>query len=446
MKKKVDFIIRYEHKVRELESIVLIKLELERRGYSVHLVCNFEYEDDDNYQPKVFVAPAVYSNGQLYGDLYKYGLLRKIANLQWEQLIGKKEEDDENGFHNIKEIGQKVLNFCWGERSQTRIVQGGCDELKSPVVGMINTDLLRGPFKSSLFSKKELSEKYKIDEKKNWYLFISSFAFCEMDEHQAQLAKAQFGLEDFNIFTEQSYKSREIIFDWFEKILPICQDTIIIYRPHPDETEKYNRLRLFEEKYPNFKVVSSEAIKHWINASDKVYNWYSTGVIDALVLEKPVRMLRPVEIKEDLDYRLMHTAVRIEKEEEFIKDFNNIGVCEIFEKNILNSYYYMPQGYVYKSICDYLETLLNSEQYDIKYSIKEKFNLSFILVRRRIFNCMMRFLSFVPDSFWPGFIRKRIVIHRELLQMRKNGFDRNYASEQEIEVLTNRFKTIIYGQ
>ena len=41
--KKVDFLIRYEHKVRDLESIMLIRTELERRGYSVAFICNYEY-------------------------------------------------------------------------------------------------------------------------------------------------------------------------------------------------------------------------------------------------------------------------------------------------------------------------------------------------------------------------------------------------------------------
>ena len=31
----LDFLILYEHVVREYESILLLKLELERRGYSV---------------------------------------------------------------------------------------------------------------------------------------------------------------------------------------------------------------------------------------------------------------------------------------------------------------------------------------------------------------------------------------------------------------------------
>ena len=34
---EVDFLIIYEHKVRELENMCLIKYELERRGYTVEI-------------------------------------------------------------------------------------------------------------------------------------------------------------------------------------------------------------------------------------------------------------------------------------------------------------------------------------------------------------------------------------------------------------------------
>ena len=71
--KKVDFLIRYEHKVRDLESIMLIRTELERRGYSVAFMCNYEYDRQDRYQDKVLVSPAIYSEANLIGDFKNHG-------------------------------------------------------------------------------------------------------------------------------------------------------------------------------------------------------------------------------------------------------------------------------------------------------------------------------------------------------------------------------------
>ena len=89
MNQKVDFLIRYEHKIRELESVMLLKLELERRGYTVGLVCNYEHRHD--YEPKVLIVPAGYYTEHFMYEMCKYSI-RKIANLQLEQLFQSRNE------------------------------------------------------------------------------------------------------------------------------------------------------------------------------------------------------------------------------------------------------------------------------------------------------------------------------------------------------------------
>lgn len=65
-------------------------------------------------------------------------------------------------------------------------------------------------------------------------------------------------------------------------------DTIIIYRPHPDELNDEQLMQMVQD-YPNFYVIADLAMKHWVNACDKVYNWYSTGQVDVVLLHKPYR-------------------------------------------------------------------------------------------------------------------------------------------------------------
>lgn len=72
MNQKVDFLIRYEHKIRELESVMLLKLELERRGYTVGLVCNYEHRHD--YEPKVLIVPAGYYTEHFMYEMCKYSI------------------------------------------------------------------------------------------------------------------------------------------------------------------------------------------------------------------------------------------------------------------------------------------------------------------------------------------------------------------------------------
>lgn len=447
MRKKVDFVFRYEHKVRELESLMLIKLELERRGYSVDVVGTYEYDRKYLFQPKVIVAPAVYTENQLKGYILRYGILKKVANLQWEQLLGVKEEENPHTIHNIVGLGQRVLTFCWGQRSHDRFVNTGVCEKNVPIVGQINTDLLRSPFNRLLMTKQQLGMKYKIDSQKNWYLFVSSFAYCEMDQFQARLAREALGNEGFNEFTEVSYQSRDAILDWFEKKLIEVPSTIIIYRPHPDETNRCQRLRDMAVKYPNFRVISQEALKHWVNACDKIYNWFSTGVVDVIVMDKPLRMIRPVHIPEYLDYRLMIGAHSITNQKDFEDDFEDMSRKDVIDRQILNSYYYISSKPVYKSICDYLEEMLNTDKYDIEYTLMERIKWMKFIINKQIKHFVkLTFFRMIPQRFYPQSYKKILKDREERKQMLKEGYEKNVASQEEIESYTMILRPLVYGE
>ena len=447
MKKKVDFVFRYEHKVRELESLILIRLELERRGYTVDFVGNYEYDRRNFSQPKVFVAPAVYSDAQLKGDILRYGMLKKIANLQWEQLIGVKEEEDPHGFHNIIGLGQRIVTFCWGQRSRDRFVDTGVAINKVPIVGQINTDLLRSPFDKLLMTKQQLGGKYQIDNHKKWYLFISSFAYCEMDQFQAKLAKEALGEDDFNEFTRVSYESRDAILNWFEKKLVGDSGTIIIYRPHPDETERCQRLKDMAIKYSNFRVIPSEALKHWVNACDKIYNWFSTGVVDVIVMGKPLRMLRPVHIPEYLDYRMMIGALSITNQNDFDNDFDDVSMKEVIDKKLFQSYYHLTSKPVYISICDTLVEMLTTKKYDIKYTIPERFKWIRALAAKHIKKIIkITFLRVLPTRFYPQSYKKLLREREERTQMLKEGYEKNVASQEDIAYFSKLYRPLIYGE
>lgn len=447
MKKEVDFLFRYEHKVRELESIMLIRLELERRGYSVAFIGNYEYDNETQYCPKVFVSPAVYSNGQLYGDFFKYGAIKKIANLQWEQLLGVKEEEDINGFHNIKGLGQRIVNFCWGEQSRKRYINGGVASDRAIVVGQVNTDLLRGAFRNLLYTKEQLADRYNLDANKTWLFFISSFAYCEMDESQIWICKKALGEKGFESFTNVSYLSRDAILDWFEDVLVRDSRKLIIYRPHPDETEKCERLKQMSRKYVNFRVIGQEALKHWVNASDKIYNWFSTGVVDVIIQDKPYRLLRPIPIDEELDYRMMHCAQSIETKVDFDADLDDFTKKEVISSDMFRTYFYIPDNnFIYVKICDILEELLKTEKYDLRYRHAEYLYIKTAILKGKILNLLRLCLNHFPKNLYPSFVKRLDTIKQRNLNMMKAGYKKNVATIDEIEELRNRFKPIVDGE
>ncbi len=443
MKKKIDIVIRYEHKVRELESIMLIKLEMERRGYTVAFTANYDYKDKNQYDPKLIVSPAIYWDGTLGTDLTIYGLKKKIANLLWEQVMGIEEEESPTGPHNITGTGQKIVTFCWGKRTQDRLVSAGMPKEHTKVVGQINTDLLREPFCKLLMTKERLASQFNLDVKAPWYLFVSSFAYCELDDLQKELVIKVYGEKYLKEFTEASNKSRELILEWFDTVLKKHPERIIIYRPHPDEAKKSTVLKEMESKYPNFRVLSDYSLKHWINASDKIYNWYSTGIIDAIVLNKPNRILRPCVVPKGYDYRLFYEADQIKTIAAFEEDYTSLEVTPVFSSSLIEEYYHIPDSFVYIHICDILEDILVSSKYDINYSPKEiiRFGIPYMKVKLiksvSIIKPFLKRLHLFDDSF------KKSEEARKVLE---SGYEKNVATEIEINSLYEQLKPLVYGE
>lgn len=442
MREKVDIVIRYEHKVRELESIMLLKIEMERRGYSVAFVANYDYKSKKRYDPKLIVSPAIYNDGQLKTDISRYGLKRKIVNLLWEQLMGIAEEESQTGAHNVYGTAQKIITFCWGENTQRRLTSVGMPLENAKVVGQINTDLLREPFVKLLLTKEQLGIKYGITPKARWNLFISSFAYCELDEIQKDIIRKSNGVKYLEEFTKISLDSRKLLLSWFEEVLILYPNDVLIYRPHPDEMAKSEELKDLSKKYKNFYVIADMPLKHWCNAADKVYNWYSTGMIDVVVLNKPCRILRPYFISDEYDYRLFYTADHIKTLDDFLEDYESLVTSNGLDFKMLEDYYYIPERFVYQDICDILEEMLNTDRYDINYTKEEKsrFRKAYLraeIIRRMNF-CMpyLRKLGLYKEKF-----AKSDVTHKAL----DDGFAKNVATDEEIQYLYNQLKPIVYG-
>ena len=443
MKEKVDIVIRYEHKVRELESIMLLRIEMERRGYSVAFVANYDYKNKKRYDPKLIISPAIYNDGQLKSDISRYGLIKKIANLLWEQVVVRSHEESPTNPQNVYGTGQKAITFCWGENTKRRLVAVGMPEENAKVVGLINTDFLRPPFTELLSTKKQLAEKYGINPDMKWNLFVSSFAYCELDAVQEMIIRKDFGDKFFEDYTRISVESRKILIPWFEEALRKYPNEVLIYRPHPDEIAKSEDLHKLVEKYSNFYVIGDLSLKHWFNAADKIYNWHSTGIIDAVILNKTCRMLRPYEIASEYDYKLFEGASEIKSLKEFLDDYETLDYTTGLDKEKVDDYYYLPQRHVYLGICDFLEEMLNTDKYDIHYTAEEKNRFRKVYYRaelqRKLGFCkpILRKLGLFKDTF-----AKSDVTHKAL----DDGFAKNVATEEEIQEIYNRLKPIVYEQ
>jgi surface carbohydrate biosynthesis protein len=308
----MDFLIVYERKNRELENAILLKLELERRGYSCDIAQYYDASMFDVFNrnpPKVVLTPHLYETSNVIRTLSRFGRANHIVNLQYEQVLSEKWE--RLGHHNPKGEATKAFHICWGSKTAERLLNAGIPEDNIKVLGALQLDLLRKEYRRTTHDAKvDLSVKYNLPQQSQWKLFLSSFTYADIDEDRLKMNESVAGTK-LSSFVDIHTKSRDEILDWFDKVLQQDRESIFIYRPHPDELSLDKVVEL-SKKYHNFRIINEGAAKIWIEGSDHILSWYSTTVVESHALDKSYSILRPFELPGDFDSVLLKNGSFVE--------------------------------------------------------------------------------------------------------------------------------------
>ena len=161
---ELDFLFIYEHKVRELENLCLMKYELDRRGYRTKIA----YVDDavnaeadrPIYHAKVLCTMACYDNYTLFWHSKQFVKFEKVIDLQWENIVYPKDEQREGAYKNFWGIGKDVVHVSWGRQNVDRLLGAAhLDEKKVKLTGHVGMDFLREPLNRFYLSREELFAK-----------------------------------------------------------------------------------------------------------------------------------------------------------------------------------------------------------------------------------------------------------------------------------------------
>ena len=264
----MDFLICYEHIVREIENDTLLKHELEKRGYSCKIIhhrdidaCVHETKD----KAKVVVTPWLRYDVDVYQFLRLAKRPHKLVNLQCEQVYS--EFGLKSGLTKTSGQALKARHMCWGENSRSRLVNQGAAKEDVVTLGAIQMDYGRPIFKDYYLSKEKFAKQYGLDKKKRWNLLISSFAYANYGDESIKVLEASFGCSLAQL-VESHRESQRLTLDWVENLLKVS-DSEFIYRPHPSERVDL-RLKAMVERYPHFHVISDHSVKQWATVCDKV--------------------------------------------------------------------------------------------------------------------------------------------------------------------------------
>lgn len=351
----LDFLILYEHTVREYESDLLLKLELERRGYKVAIRQLLDRKKPSLFtwnKPRVLVSSCMYDNEAINSHVYNnIGRCDRIVNLHWEQMLSDTQE--EGDWFNMNGNAKKCVQTCWGRRTADRLIAHGMEPKNTPVTGAVMMDFLRPEFDGYFKSKAQLCAEHGLDPDKQLHLYISSFGYASMTEQEVRELSEMAGT-DFTGFAATNRVSMAQTLDWFDRYLADHPEVELVYRRHPSE---WNSPALAElaARRPNFHVIFADSVKQWIVAADSISIWMSTAIAEVYMAGKSCHILRPVPIEHEYDPVIYAGAKYITDYEGFCAAMGEEDPPFPIAREIIEGYFDPSATPAYKRMADLLE-------------------------------------------------------------------------------------------
>lgn len=449
---QLDFLFVYEHKVRELENLCLMKYELDRRGYRTKIV----YIDDaknalaDNpvYHAKVLCTMACYDNYTLFWHTKHFVKFEKVIDLQWENIVYAKDEQREDAYKNYWGIGKDVVHVSWGEQNVNRLLHAAhLDERKVKLTGHVGMDFLREPLNRYYLSRQELFQKYNIPMDRKVILFASPYyGDCLTEEYIAGMCRA-FG-DDWPEYYKFMCDSQKIVLEWFEAICRKHPDIIVIFRPHPGHPSRM--ADQLAQKCSNFRIISGESVKQWIVTCDKIYTGNSSVVVEAFFAKKMCQLLFPLPTTPGFELKLITDSQKLVTYDEFYESV--FAEKEIFptpERSIEEIYLIDWDTPNYVKFADMAEEILRDHYYRLtkkqlraykEYGRAESVMRLFISIKP-LYGIYLALLK-NPKLKWPFLERQREI--RAESERRVAEIESQHAheltSEDEINSIINRIR------
>ncbi|MEG1809657.1 MAG: hypothetical protein RR244_07385 [Oscillospiraceae bacterium] len=365
----LDFLILYEHVVREFENDCLIIAELERRGYTAEL---FQLMDRKKLKyflwkkPRVIVTSAMYNNETLNSFVYNnVGRLNKVVNLHWEEVLSR--EQEESDFYSLTQNARKCTHICWGTAAKRRIVSKGVPDRNAVVTGAVQLDFLYPCFDGYFKTRDQLSREFNLDSSKRWICYISSFSCANMDDKEVAELNAMTDL-DFAGFKAIGSRSMAATLDWFDRLLCERDDIELIYRLHPSE---WNSPLLDDlcAKHPRFRVISDYSIKQWVKTCETLITWMSTSIAEIYFAGKSCIILRPEPLFDDYDPVNYEGCAAVDSFDGLVTALNAADTPFPIDERQMKSHYDVDLNRpAYVRICDLLEETLKNPPRDLPFS------------------------------------------------------------------------------
>ncbi len=444
---EVDFLMIYEHKVRELENMCLLKYELERRGYTV-VIKHIEDEEALNavkpiYHARVAVTMQCYQNASLEWHTKDFVSFDKVIDMQWENIVYPRDEGA-GVFKNYTGIGREVVRVSWGAANKRRLLEAAhMDERNIKVVGHVGMDFLRPQLRGYYMSREELFPLYDLPLDKKTLLFASPFYADNLSEEYIAGMCRKHG-EEWRDYYDFMMRSERTILEWLERLCREREDIVVVYRPHPGHIGRH--MSEVAERCANFRVISERSVKQWILTCDLVYTGNSSTIVEAFFADKMCYLLFPYEVTEGYELKLVSQGDKIRDYDAFRRSVMGEGGPFPIAKEAINEIYLVDDTPSYIKFADMAEEVLRDPSYALtrkqlrSYKTKQPLGVRVQKLLQRQDWLYGRYRAALEDENCHNrWILKQRELRRQKAQAH-HSFDIESTSEEEIGAIIARIE------
>lgn len=297
----------YEHTVRELDSIVITKMILDKLyGKNNVRIADITFTKRINSLkifPSILLVPFFHDYSEwlafvkFFVDCYEE--TPKIANMHWEQLGSKNSQDF---FVPKDRYARDIYHISWSDEFTKFLVKtGSVNPNYIWQTGNPKADLLNRKFWKTYISEQQFKKSLDIPLAAPVYLFIMSFSSAFVSESYIRNVEKKGGFINYRNFARLSQESFELSMKELRKFASILSDKngYVLLRPHP--FTPLSEVKKWVKDIKNVRVSRNFPLHEVIFNSTGVISWLSTGTIDSYIFKKPTVILRPKEIPEEYD-------------------------------------------------------------------------------------------------------------------------------------------------
>lgn len=294
--KNIDIIIFIEHLDREIIVSKLLKFELEKLGLKV-IIASIMYETPSilyNYKPKAIITPYIGFGKNSICDRFSkvYNTEIKYFNINYEQILFPFTGSFKVPKYTMAKEHQ--INFCWGENFKEFLLNSGVLKENLFISGRPYSAAIKAKNNDKVNIRKSILKNNKLQEDRKIIFIALTDSLAMNDFKKVERIVKKDG--DYSALKKQIEWDKNTIIQLLRIIESFKHDESfnhynIVLRPHPTiEVKDYQKLiNTLNIDLPNnfFILKNSDAIS-WLISCDYFITNYSTLILDAIEINKPV--------------------------------------------------------------------------------------------------------------------------------------------------------------